>query len=248
MQDRYAGDIGDFGKYSLLNFIQRETGLKQGVNWYRTCPVALREQHRNDGKFIQYDNLMYLDENLYNQLQKIVGGDSRSVKMVEKGGIFPKGTVFFSEEVDVKNRKEWFERVIVQFKDSEIVFMDPDNGVGNDPYSAKHVLFSEIQAHIKNNQSVIVYHHCDRSPKKNPCQIEAWRNRFKPLQDMIPGLSVPAIRFRRKSARDYIFISQPKHHQLVLIAINALLQTEWGQKEKGFNSPHFERTPDWFHW
>ena len=31
MQDRYAGDIGDFGKLWFLKFIEKE-GLKVGVN------------------------------------------------------------------------------------------------------------------------------------------------------------------------------------------------------------------------
>ena len=35
MQNRYTGDIGDFGKLGLLRQLSR-TGLSIGVNWYRT--------------------------------------------------------------------------------------------------------------------------------------------------------------------------------------------------------------------
>ena len=38
MQDRYAGDIGDFGKIALLQQI-REKGLTIGVNWYKVNPA-----------------------------------------------------------------------------------------------------------------------------------------------------------------------------------------------------------------
>ena len=35
MQNRYTGDIGDFGKLGLLRQL-RQTGLSIGVNWYLT--------------------------------------------------------------------------------------------------------------------------------------------------------------------------------------------------------------------
>ena len=38
MQDRYAGDIGDFGKFALLNELYTQ-GLSIGINWYKTEPL-----------------------------------------------------------------------------------------------------------------------------------------------------------------------------------------------------------------
>lgn len=38
MQDRYAGDIGDFGKIWVLKALQTQ-GLSVGVNWYRVEPM-----------------------------------------------------------------------------------------------------------------------------------------------------------------------------------------------------------------
>ena len=38
MQDRYAGDIGDFGKIGLLKALYTQ-GLSIGVNWYRVEPL-----------------------------------------------------------------------------------------------------------------------------------------------------------------------------------------------------------------
>ena len=49
MQDRYVGDIGDYGKLGLLRSLAA-AGLLIGVNWYRTPD----ENHNEDGKFIQY--------------------------------------------------------------------------------------------------------------------------------------------------------------------------------------------------
>lgn len=40
MKNQYVGDIGDFGKYSMLRaFI--DAGIKVGVNWYLTEDDAL---------------------------------------------------------------------------------------------------------------------------------------------------------------------------------------------------------------
>lgn len=33
MQNRYVGDVGDFGKYTLLNALA-SSGLRLGVVWY----------------------------------------------------------------------------------------------------------------------------------------------------------------------------------------------------------------------
>ena len=48
MKNQYVGDIGDFGKYSMLRaFI--DAGIKVGVNWYLT-----EDDGSNDGKFTDY--------------------------------------------------------------------------------------------------------------------------------------------------------------------------------------------------
>ncbi|MBQ4249668.1 MAG: hypothetical protein II705_06450, partial [Clostridia bacterium] len=57
MQDRYAGDVGDYGKFALLRAMEAQ-GLKVGVNWYlaKTLPSEIHD----DGKYripAQYENL-----------------------------------------------------------------------------------------------------------------------------------------------------------------------------------------------
>ena len=43
MQDRYAGDIGDYGKFGLLKALQAE-GFRLGINWYMATPPTEREK------------------------------------------------------------------------------------------------------------------------------------------------------------------------------------------------------------
>ena len=54
MQDRYAGDIGDFGKYGLLRALcgadEHGPALELGVLWYRVP----NEDHKTDGRIIDY--------------------------------------------------------------------------------------------------------------------------------------------------------------------------------------------------
>ena len=47
MQDKYVGDIGDFGKSSLLNAVSQ--GSLLGVAWYK-----YPDETNNDGKHIDY--------------------------------------------------------------------------------------------------------------------------------------------------------------------------------------------------
>lgn len=49
MQDRYTGNIGDYGKLGLLCCLAA-AGLRVGVNWYRT-PDA---DHNENGQFTHY--------------------------------------------------------------------------------------------------------------------------------------------------------------------------------------------------
>jgi hypothetical protein len=50
VQDRYAGDLGDYLKFGLLRWLAPPATLKFGVVWYRTAD----ESHNADGKHIGY--------------------------------------------------------------------------------------------------------------------------------------------------------------------------------------------------
>jgi hypothetical protein len=55
VQNKYAGDVGDFGKYALLNFMQEKSGLSLGVVWYLVEPDHTDGDHQaKDGKHISY--------------------------------------------------------------------------------------------------------------------------------------------------------------------------------------------------
>ena len=83
MQNRYTGDIGDFGKLGLLRVLQM-SGLTIGVNWY----LIPDESHNNDGRYVQYlKNYDYcqLDEALWQGLNCIVKSQKRGISSLESG-------------------------------------------------------------------------------------------------------------------------------------------------------------------
>jgi hypothetical protein len=44
MKNQYVGDIGDYGKYSLLRFLSLH-GIQIGINWYLTENDQSSEAH-----------------------------------------------------------------------------------------------------------------------------------------------------------------------------------------------------------
>jgi len=103
MQDRYVGDVGDFGKYGLLNEICKKSNgsVRLGINWFY---VTREEKQRGDGRHISYlsdenkDSKKYAVcfPDLYDKLKGVVGG-RRSIKEIEKSLILPKETIFYSK-------------------------------------------------------------------------------------------------------------------------------------------------------
>ena len=103
MQNRYVGDVGDFGKYGLLRALCEGSGdglpgLSLGIVWY----LVPDEQKKNDGNYIRYlqpgykKKRMYrdCDPPLYDALAEIVCSGRRNVTAIRESGILPPGTVF----------------------------------------------------------------------------------------------------------------------------------------------------------
>src|SRR3990172_2817198 len=68
MQDRYAGDVGDFGKFALLRAFSG--GRLLGVGWYRTSGEG---EANNDGRHLGYlerpDRFEHLDPTTFAALR-----------------------------------------------------------------------------------------------------------------------------------------------------------------------------------
>ena len=189
MQDRYAGDVGDFLKLGLLRWLtaadDQHQGLSLGMLWYLTVD----ESHNDDGKHISYTDpttpvgrsLERLDPDLHRRLATMVLIE-RSVAELERSGALPAGTRTFSERLDMAGvapaererfRAEWLQRALDALGGCDVVFADPDNGIRPDghsvprhhPKSVKHAYVDELGAFADRGQALVVYHHADRSAK-----------------------------------------------------------------------------------
>ena len=256
MQDRYVGDVGDFGKYGLLRSLCGADGygpaLRLGVLWYKFDG----KDTSNDGGHIEYIcnpspaelHLRECDRDLYGKMRRLVVGKRRLVTALEASGALPAATAFFNEglnfdqtprvERDEKRRK-WFDDGLRKVEQAEVVFTDPDNGIEAldtrqlSRTGPKYVYYDDLHSCWKRGQSLVVYHHIGR---KGDAETQI-ASRCKDLRLHVSESEPIAIRFRRRSSRVYFVLPRPEHANRLTARIRAFLASPWG----GASPPHFEQ-------
>ncbi|MBW6482748.1 MAG: hypothetical protein K0B10_06780 [Vicingaceae bacterium] len=222
MQDRYVGDIGDFGKYLLLKTLCQNK-IKLGVNWCFVNPKNTpKEMNKNDGKYIGYlyqknKNHAFFkqaDENLILQLREIVKPNNRTIASIEKSNILPLGTMFVNEEIPVGTKRfSWHAKSLETFKDCDIIFYDPDNGLEITScgklhrYAVKYVFYDEIRDTYSKGKSIIIYQHTNMSKPINE-QINVRLNQLDEIG--IPKENISVIQSKVGISRFYLIIKQRK--------------------------------------
>lgn len=191
LQDRYAGDVGDYVKLALLRAIS--PGQKLGVAWY----LYPDEGHNADGRHITYldqpGDWRDLDAELFDALSNTVRS-LRSVQALEAtemlaGATFVRDQVSsaeFAASARCDARTRWFMRVTHALAACDIVFADPDNGLIDDsPYRrrerkfGKQMPLSEALA-LAENRQLIIYHHNTRYPGGHDLEVKSWQVRLGP--------------------------------------------------------------------
>ncbi len=179
MNDRFVGDIGDFGKFLLLNYLVRDEKRKLGINWYYNT----RDGNENCDLIKYLDSKRYLclkntlgkiSENIFHKLKNMKSKNRCSLKEimkneilpVERTNFFPNVKMFEEQEKEklivprnCKERKEWLEASVNAFgKDIDLIFLDPDTGVAFDLNKSKiadnknsreHVCKQDIAFYLK---------------------------------------------------------------------------------------------------
>ena len=230
MQNRYTGDIGDFGKLGLLRILHA-AGFSVGVNWYLTPD----ENHNQDGKHTNYDDLRSCDENLWRELKQIVDSGNRSVAALQKDSILK--ATFFAEPLDFKGKKKaerrlirenWHQNALKALCGSDLVFVDPDNGLivpsaEGKPKENKYVLTKELADYYEQGSSVIYYQH--KARRKDSYYEDQHRQLLS--RPEFAGASGLGIKFWKTSHRYYFFILQPEHRDNITKAVHDMLGSEW---------------------
>lgn len=239
MQNRYVSDVGDFGKYGLLRTLVK-TGLVLGVNWY----LVPNESHNSDGKHTSYLNdsaYNDCDEELRSILKEILSMNNRNVESIKKSEIFPSNTVYFENILYFPPSADWLERIemrkywhnaaMERMNNCDLIFLDPDNGLQVKSISIaskkgnKYLALNELQDYYSLGKSIVFYNHRERKPE------EQYLNKFRKLKEyeVFKGASILGLKFRRGTIRDYIFVLQPEHTQLIKKNCEILLSSKWNE-------------------
>ena len=241
MQDRYAGDVGDFGKLGLLRELER-AGFTVGVNWYKALPPSELDQNGNyktkDGKYKIKTEYFPCDEPLAKILLEISEGNgSRSIEKLERAGLL-KHAVYFGKTVSATERKEWHKEALETLADCDLVFLDPDNGlrvcsVGeHSGKSVKYVFDDELADYLCRAQSVVLYNH---RPRKNfEKYLDEYRERFSGIEGA-KGKRITVMTFHKGTTRDYFLIAaNDAHARIIEDVTEQMIKSGWGGSQKLF--------------
>jgi hypothetical protein len=226
VQDRYAGDLGDYLKFGLLRWLappESSGSPRLGVVWYRTPDEA----HNSDGKHVAYldpshrssAHLRQLDPDLYQRLAAVASGQ-RSTAALAHAGVLDARTCFFDDLLDFadlpaaarvarqQRRRSWAQRALAATSGCDLIFADPDNGIrpishrvpAHRAKAAKHAYLDELAAFAARGQSLIVYHHADRTAAVE----QQARRRLADLAQGVPVQPIAAVRASRGTVRLFL--------------------------------------------
>jgi hypothetical protein len=159
MRDQYAGDVSDVLKFAFLRALAgRDRTL--GIAWY----YAPGGDGRSDGRHLEWRDEMAwraLDEELHTGLATL---PERSIVALERAMIWPEGTLFHREPMPPRaGRSAWGARKRSALDGADIVFLDPDSGIGGE--TEKHATFSEIRLLLKPGRTIVFITFPGRSMK-----------------------------------------------------------------------------------
>jgi hypothetical protein len=254
VQDRDAGDVGDFLKLGLLRWLAAPSPFlpahRLGVVW---CRVSDEDQDANDDHVGYLDpssaagvELRPLDPDLYDRLQGMAATGDHSVSGLAACGALPKGTVCFERVLDFADlaptdraarsvrRERWFHEAMVAVDPCSLVFLDPDSGLRNDDHSVPshrdraelHTYLSEVGRLLERGQSVITCHYADRH---EPVARQA-ESTMTAIHDQLGMEPLATVRASRGTAPLFTVIPHPQLRSDLEHRLGALQQTRWGDE------------------
>ncbi len=242
MQHRYVADIGDFGKYGLLNALlagEQKRALRLGVLWCLTHPSG-KEVHRNDGKHTAYltdprhRSLTECNPHLHTRLKRL-HAKRRHLSGVQAEAILPTDTIYVDEPAEESTlppvyrllyRQSYLARAAISLREADLIFCDPDNGISDKltTTGGKSILLAELELFWKLGKSLLVYNHRPRVAES------VLRARYAQFKQVLGCSQLIVFRFRKGSQRDFLLFAQPQHHRLLKLPIANFQQSLWVQR------------------
>ncbi len=213
MKNQYVCDIGDFGKYLLLHYIihpeNDNNSLSLGINWYLTP-----NDDKSDGNKVGYlehdknhliESLPPLSNKIYKLLKEI--STRRAIDQIENKDLLP-ATTYYSKPVDKNNRSIWLNNSITTLSKSDIIFLDPDNGIAfNEKRKdlSKYVTCDDLKEYLeKTSSDLVLYQH---GPRYKGGLVSFSKEKIFPyIKNLIRDLSIRILWYHKGTARLYVFI------------------------------------------
>lgn len=228
MKNQYFGDINDYKKYGLLRSIISATGLKIFIAWMLTP-----DDGSTDGKFIEYLNQPekwnHFDKPLYEKTVELLkSNNNRSVEFIENTDLLH-GSQYYSALVpdQTEARDSWFSELKRHSINSDLVFLDPDNGleIKSKKYgtknSSKFLYWREVDSLWQSGKSLLIYQHFIREKR------DLFINRMlKVLSENTAGSKLEAF-----STSNVVFFLalQSRHHAFHGPIVNSVRNSWQGQ-------------------
>lgn len=208
MQDRYAGDVGDFGKFALLRALT--PGRTLGVCWYRTDGLG---EVNNHGRHLAYldrpERFRHLDPGAFDILRSFIGEVranrcQRKLEMLEALQLVPRAS-YFHGVLCPKNsaaRLDWACDMWKCMEPADLVFLDPDNGLEGKNLNPKSAALDELIKLKRSGRALLLYHHQSRFVGGAQAEAADIARRLKEAKFE----AVKGIRLRPYSSRFYFLI------------------------------------------
>lgn len=226
MKNQYFGDVRDWLKYAMLRRVLRQ-GVTLTVGWMLTP-----DDGGPDGElrqFAQKESNRELDPQLFSWIGEwIQRGGPRDVREIESSSLLEGArfhTDILADQMDA--RDEWFTELRRIASGTDVVFLDPDNGLEikscrrGARRSSKFVYWSDVDSLLRAGWSVIVYQHLPRVP-----HADYVRGRLAEASARLEGTRRCFVLAR--GGVDYFCFPQPQHEAALERAFRELARAEGG--------------------
>ena len=226
MQNRFLGDVGDFGKFGLLRHLLNAgsaTDSTLAVIWYAVPSDQDRAPSRY--RYFEDPSIVTCDPELARCLRRLaIGG---VLEDVPRARILPTGTAYFADPVPrtATTRADWCDRAVRTARGRDVVFLDPDNGIAEHSTSRRHVEDAELAKFAELDATIVVYHHLHRR-EPHRSQLLAVQRR---IRQVLPERTVHLLRYHRGGSRLFVVAPRLAADQMIAQCLRAFATGQWSQ-------------------
>lgn len=208
MRHQRVGEIGCYLKLSLLRALS--DGHRLGIAWYLVPDTARPSAGLQTGYLDLPDRWRQLDPDVFDALHSLVRSGRRSLPALQRSGIISAvhslsvpqyDRVHWPQRVDY--RKAWFDGVVRDLRDCDLIFADPEIGLidKGKPMRADHALrmtLEEAKVLAKGRTAVLFHRNSLRAGGQDE-EVQHWLSQFGP--------NAIALRANAYSARTYFILN-----------------------------------------